>query len=194
MFDPFERMLEAQRIIRDRQAAIVSVLNEARFPFALFASNATVVWIESVDPSAVRQYRNIEFLVNREDLRRINNALTPLGLIPEMKADHIQFRSEYNSRDRRNDRAYFASEQLNGIDVNGIAVTLPTLDAVETVQGIPIVPLDKLVEFQLRRFKLDDKVDIRDMIDAGLVDESWPAKFPPELAARLQHILDTPDG
>ena len=35
-----------------------------------------------------------------------------------------------------------------------------------------------------------DKMHIRDMIGVGLVDAAWPARFPPELAARLQHLLD----
>jgi hypothetical protein len=39
-----------------------------------------------------------------------------------------------------------------------------------------------------------DRTHLRDFIGVGLIDATWPAKFPPELAARLQHILDTPDG
>jgi hypothetical protein len=27
-----------------------------------------------------------------------------------------------------------------------------------------------------------------------LVDATWPARYPPGLAARLQELLDTPDG
>lgn len=33
-----------------------------------------------------------------------------------------------------------------------------------------------------------------DEVEVGLIDASWPSKYQPELAARLQHILDTPDG
>jgi hypothetical protein len=33
-----------------------------------------------------------------------------------------------------------------------------------------------------------------DMISVGLVDVTWPARYPPELALRLQHLIDTPDG
>ena len=33
-----------------------------------------------------------------------------------------------------------------------------------------------------------------DMIAVGLVDATWPARYPAALAARLQHLLDTPDG
>jgi hypothetical protein len=32
------------------------------------------------------------------------------------------------------------------------------------------------------------------MIGVGIIDASWPSRFPPELAGRLQAILDTPEG
>jgi hypothetical protein len=31
-------------------------------------------------------------------------------------------------------------------------------------------------------------------MSVGLIDESWRSKLPDELAARLQTLLDTPDG
>jgi hypothetical protein len=39
-----------------------------------------------------------------------------------------------------------------------------------------------------------DQVHIQDMIGVGLIDPSWLAKLPSELAARLKHIIDTPDA
>jgi len=35
---------------------------------------------------------------------------------------------------------------------------------------------------------------LRDMLDVGLVDASWPTRLPDSLAARLQELIDTPDG
>jgi hypothetical protein len=35
---------------------------------------------------------------------------------------------------------------------------------------------------------------LRDLMDVGLVDASWRDRVPAELQARLQEILDTPDG
>jgi hypothetical protein len=32
------------------------------------------------------------------------------------------------------------------------------------------------------------------MIDVGLIDATWPARFQAELGARLQTLLDDPDG
>jgi hypothetical protein len=39
-----------------------------------------------------------------------------------------------------------------------------------------------------------DQVHIEDLIGVHLIDQSLPAKFAPELAVRLQQVLDTPDG
>lgn len=37
-------------------------------------------------------------------------------------------------------------------------------------------------------------LDIVRVQDVGLIDATWLAKLPPELAERLQLLLDTPDG
>jgi hypothetical protein len=47
---------------------------------------------------------------------------------------------------------------------------------------------------KLTSYRLKDQVHLQDLIGVGLIDASWPGRFPPDLAARLQHLLDTPDG
>jgi hypothetical protein len=47
---------------------------------------------------------------------------------------------------------------------------------------------------KLTSFRDKDRTHLRDLIGVGLVDESWRLKLPDELAARLQALLDTPDG
>ena len=39
-----------------------------------------------------------------------------------------------------------------------------------------------------------DRTHLRDMIALGLIDSSWLPKLPAVLAARLQHLIDTPEG
>jgi len=39
-----------------------------------------------------------------------------------------------------------------------------------------------------------DQVHIQDMIAVGLIDRSWLTKLPPDLAERLQQLLDAPDA
>jgi hypothetical protein len=47
---------------------------------------------------------------------------------------------------------------------------------------------------KLTAFRRKDQVHLLDLIGVGLVDDSWPARYPPELAARLQSLLDNPEG
>lgn len=39
-----------------------------------------------------------------------------------------------------------------------------------------------------------DRVHLRDLLDVGLVDASWLERMPPTLRARLQELLDNPEG
>lgn len=34
----------------------------------------------------------------------------------------------------------------------------------------------------------------RDMLEVGLIDETWKGRYPSELASRLQLLIDTPEG
>jgi len=47
---------------------------------------------------------------------------------------------------------------------------------------------------KLTSYRRKDQVHIQDMISVGLIDQSWPARLPGELADRLQQLLDDPDG
>ena len=47
---------------------------------------------------------------------------------------------------------------------------------------------------KLMAYRDQDRVHLRDMIDVGLLDESWCERFPPVLAARLQTLIDDPNG
>jgi hypothetical protein len=39
-----------------------------------------------------------------------------------------------------------------------------------------------------------DRVHLRDMISLGMIDQSWPTRFPKVLGDRLQGLLNDPDG
>ena len=69
-------------------------------------------------------------------------------------------------------------------------------DAAESVsfKSYRVLSLEALVRMKLTSNRDKDRTHVRDMLSVGLIDASWPARFPPELAARLQHLIDTPDG
>ncbi len=46
---------------------------------------------------------------------------------------------------------------------------------------------------KLIAFRRKDQVHLIDMLDVGLLDSSWPARFPSPLAERLQELIDNPE-
>ena len=60
----------------------------------------------------------------------------------------------------------------------------------------PLTPkgLDALVRMKLTSYRDKDRTHLRDMLDVGLIDQSWVGRLPPELAARLQALIDNPEG
>jgi hypothetical protein len=55
-----------------------------------------------------------------------------------------------------------------------------------------VLNLEALVRMKLTSFRLKDRVHVLDMIGVGLIDASWVTRFPPELAGRLQELIDNP--
>lgn len=47
---------------------------------------------------------------------------------------------------------------------------------------------------KLYSFRRKDQTHLPDTIQVGLVDATWPARFEPSLAERLQELLDDPEG
>jgi hypothetical protein len=47
---------------------------------------------------------------------------------------------------------------------------------------------------KLTSFRDKDRVHLRDLMNVGLVDESWLLKVPAQLRSRLQELLDSPEG
>jgi hypothetical protein len=47
---------------------------------------------------------------------------------------------------------------------------------------------------KLMAWRDKDRTHIRDMLGVGLIDATWPARFSPMLGARLQQLLDDPNG
>ena len=57
-----------------------------------------------------------------------------------------------------------------------------------------VLSLEALVRIKLTVFHDKDKVHVRDLIGVELVDQSWVNRLPSELGARLQSLLETPEG
>lgn len=84
----------------------------------------------------------------------------------------------------------FAGEKVRPDD----PVPTPEIEESVEIQKHRIVQLESLVRMKLTSFRDKDRMHLRDMLDVELIDASWHARFPAELAARLQELLDDPNG
>ena len=64
----------------------------------------------------------------------------------------------------------------------------------EEIQQHRMLQLEPLVRMKLTAFRRKDQMHLLDMIDVELVDATWCQRLPPELAARLQELLENPEG
>lgn len=72
----------------------------------------------------------------------------------------------------------------------------PTPDVTDSERGLEfqLVQLDAFVEMKLISYRRKDQTHLLDMIEVGLIDSTWPQRFPPSLGERLQTLLDDPNG
>jgi hypothetical protein len=187
----FDRMDRAVRLVEERVDRSTTALSSLGIAFAIGGSNATAIWIASVDESDVRQARNVELIVDRDEIKRVEIALSQAGFVRAVRNDNVRFIDEPDGRWRDAIELTFGGEQIS-CKCPRLRCPVPSDHAI--VNGKRVLELRRLVEFQLARYRLDDRVDLHDMIDVGLVDETWLPALPFEVVGRLQELLDNPDG
>ena len=69
----------------------------------------------------------------------------------------------------------------------------PDVTAAEDAGDFQLISLPALVCKKLTSYRDKDRMYLRDLIDAGLVDDSHGAALPPALAARLHWLLENPE-
>jgi hypothetical protein len=84
----------------------------------------------------------------------------------------------------------FAGEKVR----SHYAVPAPNLAATEYHEAYNLLALEPLVQMKLTSFRDKDRTHLRDLIEVGLIDRAWLSRLQPELASRLQELLDNPDG
>jgi hypothetical protein len=185
-----ERMVRAVEKVRERLRRAAAALENAGVLYAVAGGNAVAAWVATIDESAVRNTQDVDIVIRRADLPAAIKALDAAGFVYRHAAGIDMFLDGPAAKTRDAVHIVFASEKERPDDVE----TAPDVDQPFMNKDVRVLPLEALVRMKLTSNRLKDKVHIRDMIEVGLIDASWCARLPPELAARLQQLLDTPDG
>ena len=185
-----DRMVSAVEKVRERLLRAAAALEKAQVPYAVIGGNAVAAWVSRVDEAAVRNTRDVDILLRRADFDAAKVAMAAAGFVYRHAASIDMFLDGPGAKARDAVHVIFANEKVKEAD----PVQAPDVTESEPGDSFRVVTLDALVRMKLVANRLKDQVHLQDFIEVGLIDATWPARFPPELAARLQHVLDIPNG
>ena len=170
--------------------AVAAALDAGGVLYAVIGGNAVGEWVGRIDDGMVRNTRDVDILLRRGDLPAADAAMAAAGFV---RADDAGIPIYLNGPDgmpSKGIHVILANEKVRETD----AVPAPDVTDSERALDFQVVALEGLVRMKLVAHRLKDQVHLRDFLGVGLIDATWPARFPPPLDARLQHVLDTPDG
>ena len=183
-------MVNAVERVKERLLRATAALDAGGVRYAVIGGNAVAAWVTTVDESAVRNTQDVDVLLRREDLEKAKDALEPVGFVYRHVRGLDIFLDGPEAKVRDAVHIIFARERVFEIDI------LPHPDVTDSVKngGFQILMLESLVQIKLTAYRDKDRVHLRDLIDVELIDETWPGRYPAELGARLQALLDDPNG
>jgi hypothetical protein len=192
----WQRMAKGIDDVRHRLERAAAALESLGVRYAIVGGNAVAAWVSRVDESAVRNTRDVDVLLRREDAERAREAMEAAGFIYRQVASlgkggvMDMFLDGHQAKARDAVHVLWAGEKAVP---DAIAAT-PELSETESAEGFSLVSLEDLVKMKLISFRDKDRMHLRDLLSVGLIDESWPSLFAVELAERLRVILDDPEG
>lgn len=186
----FDRMFRAVEKVRERLERACAALEKHKVPYAVVGGNAVAAWVATVDEGAVRNTRDVDILLNRQDIDRATVALQEAGFHREVAMGSTLFLDGPDGTPSQGVRILWAAEKVRPEYVD--ASPLPSQS--QNLEGMQIVEMERLVSMKLNSYRRKDQVHLLDLIGVGLVDEAWPARFSQVLSERLQELLDDPDS
>lgn len=185
----WERMIRAVEKVRERLVRAARALDAAGVLYAVVGGNAVAAWVSRVDEAAVRNTQDVDILLCRSDLARASAALATAGFVHRHVAGLDFFLDGPQAKARDAVHVVFAGERVRPEYLS----PAPDIHESEASDQFRLLNLDALVRMKLTSFRRKDQMHLYDMIDVGLLDRDWLVRLPPELAPRLQELLDNPE-
>jgi hypothetical protein len=186
----WERALMAAEKVRERLRRATRALDAAGVPYAVAGGNAVAEWVGRIDEDAVRTTRDVDILIRRSDFPAAKACLEAVGFLYYEVLDVDTFIDGPQGKPSGGIHLLYAGEKVRSVD----DYYLPEIDETERAVEFQVATLEALVRMKLIAWRDKDRTHLRDLIGVGLLDATWPARLPPPLGARLQRLLDDPNG
>jgi len=188
-----DRMVLAVERVRDRLMRACGALDAANIPYAVVGGNAVAAWVATVDAAAVRNTQDVDILLRRPDLDRAAAALANAGFIHRHAGGLDMFLDGPDAKARDAVHIVIAREKVQPSHAAPMPDVVESHKTEDGESGFRVIDLEPLVRMKLTSFRRKDQVHLLDMLEIGLIDIGWKTRFDPELAARLQQLIDTPE-
>jgi hypothetical protein len=176
--------------VKERLRRTTCELDAVGVFYAVVGGNAAAEWVARVDEDAVRNRPNVDILIRGPDFPAARACLEAVGFIYDELLDIDTFIDGPQGKPSGGIHLLYAGEKVRRHD----DYNLTEIDESERAVEFQVVNLEALLLMKLASYRLKDRVHILDMIGVGLIDATWPARFPPLLGDRLQRLLDDPNG
>ena len=186
----WERMIRAVEKVRERLQRATAALEAENIPYAVAGGNAVAAWVSRVDESAVRNTQDVDILIRRKDLEAVRMALESVGFVFRHAAGIDMFLDGPGAKARDAIHIVMAGEKVR----DSYLLAAPDVFDSEKPGEFHVLALESLVQMKLTSYRRKDQMHLLDLIAVGLIDATWPKRFPDESAMRLQDLLDDPDG
>ncbi|MFO1007453.1 MAG: nucleotidyltransferase family protein [Planctomycetaceae bacterium] len=186
----WDRMIAAVEAVKERMLRAANALEQAGIPYAVAGGNAVAAWVSRVDQAAVRNTQDVDILVRRSDFEAVKAALESVGFRHRHVASIDCFLDQGSDKVRDAVHLLYADEKVRA----EYPLPSPTVDDVDRTGGYRIVSFEGLLQMKFNSYRDKDRTHLRDMIEVGLLDQSWLTRLIPEHAVKLQELLDNPDG
>jgi len=185
----WERMIGAVEKVRARLLRATAALDRATVPYAVVGGNAVMAWVSRVDEAAIRNTQDVDILLRRSDLDAVKQALAAAGFIHRRVNNFDFFLDGEHGKDRDAVHVVFADEKVRADH----AMPAPSITEAERTPEFQLLSLEPLVRMMLTSFATEDQMNLRDLLDVGLIDATWPRRFLSPLVERLQELIDDPE-
>lgn len=186
----WDRVALAVEKVRQRLLRASAAVQAAGVPYAVAGGNAVAEWVGRADQAAVRNTQDVYILLRRSDLPAAVKTLESAGFTYRHSAGIDMFLDGPGAKARDAVHIVFANEKVRS------EYTEPAPDVAETEPALnfQVLSLLALLRMKLTSFRRKDQVHVQDLIDVGLVDQTWADRLPAPLADRLRELLADPDG
>lgn len=175
-------------VIRDRLLRITRILNEHHIAYAVVGGNAVAAYMGQVNPTAVRATKDVDIMINRNDLPTVIAAAKEEGFIHTKVMGIDMLRDGSKATARYAVHIIFENEKVRPEE----PVANPSInDAVSHPDGYRVLALQGIVQIKLTAFRHHDRTHLIDLLQQKLIDESWIQRYPSPLAERLRELCDS---